>query len=178
MVGFRFFFFRRQCPNTPASRKTCRRQGPVWEQGWPSGVWGGLGYKGQKTSHVNQKTLFSRTCVVCWPWGWAFGRSKSVCPNRNQGVPDVFLLAKLFVGGLGYQGQKTTHLPENNGVFALPPKVARPKNHGFRKHVWFVGLGMPGLQKNAWPTKTRRDPFEFRRKDPTYPGISRSATSV
>ncbi len=38
-------------------------------------------------------------------------------------------LAKCFFGGLGYQGQTTTHFPETNDLLAVPPKAAEPKNH-------------------------------------------------
>ncbi len=47
----------------------------------------------------------------------------------DQTDPEVFLLAKWFVGGLGYQGQKTMHVQQESGFGALPPKAARPKNN-------------------------------------------------
>ncbi len=67
----------------------------------------------------------------------------------------------MFVGGLGYQGQKTTHFPEKCCCLALPPSAAKPKSHSLPENVWFLGLGTPGLQNNTWPTKTLRDPVEI-----------------
>ncbi len=70
-----------------------------------------------------------------------------------KGIPKGFL-AKLFLGGLGYQGQQTTHFQKHTGVLALPPKAARPKNNDVHRNVWFVGLGTPGLQKTLGQKNT------------------------
>jgi hypothetical protein len=48
--------------------------------------------------------------------------------------------------GLGYQGQKTTHVQDNTCFLALPPRAPRPKNHNVLEHVWFFAPGTPGLQ--------------------------------
>ncbi len=77
--------------------------------------------------------------------------------------PDVVLGPSVFVGGLGYQGQQTTHVQENVGFLALPPKLAWPKNHVFLENVWLLGLGTPGLPQKHLANKTLRDPFEPRR---------------
>ena len=63
------------------------------------------------------------------------------------------LLAKCFLGSLGYQGQKTTLFAENAGLLALPPSAARPINQSFPEQAWFLGLVTPGLQKTTWPKK-------------------------
>ncbi len=57
--------------------------------------------------------------------------------------------AKWFSGGLGYQVQKTAHVPEYSVLLALPPSAARPENHHVLENSWFV---LPWYyQKTTWP---------------------------
>ncbi len=78
--------------------------------------------------------------MVSWPL-LVFSRFVRPCPPR------------LLFGGRGQQRHTNTHFPDNIVVLALPPSAARPKTHDVPETVWFVGLGMPGLQKNTWPNK-------------------------
>ncbi len=56
---------------------------------------------------------------------------------------------RVFVGGVG----QTTHLYEKNGLFAVPPKAARPKTTLFIKMCGLFDLDAPSLQKLTWPKK-------------------------
>ncbi len=78
---------------------------------------------------------------------WAF-ISQTLAAMSSKGSRHG-CLAKWLFGGLGCRGQKTTHLQENDGLLAWPPKA----KHSFPKIVWFVGLGAPGPPKNTWPKK-------------------------
>ncbi len=78
-----------------------------------------------------------------------------------KGIPKWFSGQVVF-GGLGYQGQKTTHFSEKSGVLALPPKAAGPKNKVLLENVWLFGLGAQGLQKNTRPKKHHGIPLTMK----------------
>jgi hypothetical protein len=84
-----------------------------------------------------------------------------------KGIPRVFG-AKWFFGGLGCQGQQTTHFCENRGYLALPPVVARPTHHSFPEKVWCFDLGTSGLQKNTSPTNHYGIPLNSPTKGPKH----------
>ncbi len=77
----------------------------------------------------------------------------------NQRDPK-WLFGQVFFGGLGYQGQKTTHVQKISGCLALPPKAARPQNHYVPEQVCFFGLCTPGLNKKRFAKKPLRVPFD------------------
>ncbi len=62
----------------------------------------------------------------------------------TQRDPEVFLLAKWYFGGLGYQGQTTTDFPEQLWLFV--------------EKVCLYGLGTPGLQQTLGQLLCRRTP--------------------
>jgi hypothetical protein len=66
-----------------------------------------------------------------------------------RGIPQWFLLAKWFFGGLGYRGQKPRHFPEDRGSLALPPLAARPNKYDFLENVWFVWPWCPRPPKES-----------------------------
>ncbi len=80
-----------------------------------------------------------------------------------KGVPK-WCLAKRFVGGLGFQGQKNTHVQENSGLLALPGFAAEggkaKKTISVLNMLGCLAL-VPQASKKHLAKKTLRDPFEL-----------------
>ena len=87
---------------------------------------------------------------------WALGPNNIFRAIYVTKLFEVVFGAKWFLGGPGYQGRQTTHVQECNGFLALPPKAAKPNNHKFIEHVWFVGLGTPSPPIPVGQTTTSR----------------------
>ncbi len=95
------------------------------------------------------------------------------CPYQRD--PDVFLLAKLFLGGLGRQGLKTTRFLNICGSLALAPQASNktlgPKNTS--GSLWPFEV-VPGKCGETDPS-TRKHPEGLRGIGPT-PGCFPEST--
>ncbi len=67
----------------------------------------------------------------------------------------------MFFGGLGCQGQRTTHVQEHNCFLALPPSAARPQNHLFLENLGFCWPWYPKPPKNHVAKNKFRDPSDI-----------------
>ncbi len=85
------------------------------------------------------------------PWRRATIRGSSQCHYHfSKGSRNVFV-GQVFFGGLGCQGQTNTHFQENHVFGALPPSAARPQNHSFLEHEWFLASVSQTSKKHTWP---------------------------
>ncbi len=115
----------------------CRDSGFIEVSGGPAGVRGS----------IFRRLLLGRTAPP------AAAPRRFYLRGFIQRDADLFLLARLFFGGMGYYGQKTTNFTETQVLSALPLRRRRQKNICFLENVWFLGLDTPGITKNTWPKK-------------------------
>ncbi len=64
-----------------------------------------------------------------------------------QRDPVVFLSAKCFSGGLGYQGQKTTRVQTNSVFWHCRRRRQGQQKHNYPEKVWFVLALVPQASK-------------------------------
>jgi hypothetical protein len=71
--------------------------------------------------------------------------------HMHQRDPEVFV-GQVFLWSPGVPGPKTYTFSRNGWFFGLAAEGGKAKKHYIPKHVWFLGLGTPGLPENTWPT--------------------------
>ncbi len=123
-------------------------------------ILGGIGARlgclcGRDLSHVPDRPAARPGSASDWLYLERFAPS-----FISKGSRSCFL-AKLFFGGLGYQGRKTILYPGTSGLLALPPKAARPTKRFVLENVWVFGPGTPSLNKKHLANKPLRDPFDI-----------------
>ncbi len=87
------------------------------------------------------------------------GTNKDTLSLLFRETPKCFF-GQVFFGGLGVPRPKPTHFHENTGLGALPPSVARPRNHYCLLCVVFWSW-YPRHSKKPLGPKTLRDPYDF-----------------
>ncbi len=68
-----------------------------------------------------------------------------------KGIPKL-LFGQVFWGRPGVSRQTKHVFLKNEKCFGLATFGGEAKHHSFSEHVWFLGLGTPGLGKTTWPT--------------------------
>ncbi len=61
----------------------------------------------------------------------------------------------------GAPGPKNNTCSRKEGFVGLAAKCGKENNLFVSEKLRFVGFGTPGLQKNTWPKKQVRDPFDI-----------------